>query len=269
MKLRYIIFTICLVILSSITSVSLKAVSTDCNYGNKKIRAKEVEGATNNAVTLWIETYPEESNGKEYVRLPIYSAGTEGVYDIGTSRYYFVMGDFTTSDSSGCPANIKIANIENTSNSVICAPNETQSVCSGNSKEYAVTSEKIVDYSIHASPLCTKLNMVWTILGYIIFAIQVVTPLVLIIMGSLGMVKAVTAENENKIKDAQDLLVKRIIAAVLVFLLIFITKVVVNLVLGNKYEMEWQACVHCALNPFDSKKGCGIKTVEFIIPEGD
>ena len=92
---------------------------------------------------------------------------------------------------------------------------------------------------------------VWTIFGYIIFGIQIVVPLLLIVYGMMDMAKAVTSDDEKKIKAAQDLLVKRIIAAALTFLIIFVVKVVVGLV-GPK---NWADCIKCATNPFSS--GCG------------
>lgn len=105
--------------------------------------------------------------------------------------------------------------------------------------------------------ICTGgITDVWTIIGYIIFAIQVVVPLLLIISGMITMAQAVMKQKEEDIKKAQSLLVKKIIAAVIVFLIIAVTKIVVGLVAtGN-----WEGCVNCALHPFED--GCGFdKTV--------
>ena len=115
--------------------------------------------------------------------------------------------------------------------------------------------------------LCGKLSTVWTIFGYIVFAIQIVVPLLLIIFGMLSMAKAITQEKEDDIKKAQDLLIKRLIAAAIVFLLILITKIVLGAVIGEDDKQSWESCVHCALDPFDSNGGCGVMKGEFIIPE--
>ena len=50
-------------------------------------------------------------------------------------------------------------------------------------------------------------------------AIRIITPLVLIIMGMFDMAKAVTSKNEDEIKKAQNLLVKKAIAGAIVFFL--------------------------------------------------
>jgi surface polysaccharide O-acyltransferase-like enzyme len=110
--------------------------------------------------------------------------------------------------------------------------------------------------------VCGGLTDVWTIIGYIIFAIQVVVPLLLIISGMITMAQAVMKQDEKDIKKAQSLLIKKIIAAVIVFLIIAITKIVVSLVAtGN-----WEGCVNCALHPFDD--ACGFDKANIPGPAG-
>lgn len=101
--------------------------------------------------------------------------------------------------------------------------------------------------------MCTgSASMIWTIFGYIILAIEIVTPLLLIVSGMITMAKAVMEKKEDDIKKAQNLLVKKIIAAVIVFLVIAVTKIVVDLVATD----DWQSCAKCALHP--TTTGCGI-----------
>ena len=104
--------------------------------------------------------------------------------------------------------------------------------------------------------VCTDLAPVWTILGYIILAIQVIVPILLIISGMITMAQAVMEKEESKIKAAQNLLVKKIIAAVIAFLVIAITKIVVDLVVTG----GWEDCIKCALHP--TQEGCGFKKAE-------
>lgn len=100
-----------------------------------------------------------------------------------------------------------------------------------------------------APSFCDQLEPVWTIFGYIIFGIKIVVPLILIIYGMLDMTKAVMKKDEGEIKKAQSLLVKRLIAAVLVYLIITIVGIVVNLVYSE--DSQWKTCVRCAFHPFD------------------
>lgn len=102
--------------------------------------------------------------------------------------------------------------------------------------------------------MCEDLSPVWTIFGYVIWGIKVVVPLLLIITGMITMAHAVMEKDEKAIKNAQNLLIKKVIAAVIVYLVIMITGVVVNLVADS----SWKTCAKCAFSPFDSSAGCGI-----------
>lgn len=103
-----------------------------------------------------------------------------------------------------------------------------------------------------AKSMCATLSPVWTLLGYVIFGIKVVVPVILIISGMITMAKAVMEKKEDKIKDAQNLLIKQVIAAVLVFLVVTVVSVVVGLVA----DKSWEQCAKCALHPFSD--GCEI-----------
>lgn len=102
--------------------------------------------------------------------------------------------------------------------------------------------------------MCEDLSPVWTIFGYVIWGIKVVVPLLLIITGMITMAHAVMEKDEKAIKNAQNLLIKKVIAAVIVYLVIMITGVVVNLVADG----SWKTCAKCAFSPFDTSAGCGI-----------
>ena len=74
-------------------------------------------------------------------------------------------------------------------------------------------------------------------------AIQIGVPIILIIMGMLDMGKAITQQKEDEIKKAQSLLVKKAIAAALVFLMFSIVTLVLNVVGYNDSEN----CIGCLL----------------------
>lgn len=60
--------------------------------------------------------------------------------------------------------------------------------------------------------------------------IQVFIPIILIILGMLDMGKAVTSNDEKTMKEAQGRLIKRVIYAVVVFLIVALVKLVVGVV---------------------------------------
>ena len=111
--------------------------------------------------------------------------------------------------------------------------------------------------------ICNGLAMVWTIFGYIVIGIQIVVPLLLIISGMITMAQAVMGKKDDDIKKAQKLLVNKIIAAVLCFLVIAITKMVVNLVTKDE---NWTSCAKCVFDV--NAAGCGIIDSNINVPSG-
>ena len=64
--------------------------------------------------------------------------------------------------------------------------------------------------------------------------IQIAVPIVLVIMGMLDLMKGVTAGKEDDVKKGQQILIKRLISAVLVFLVFIVVKLVVSFVADNE-----------------------------------
>ncbi len=60
--------------------------------------------------------------------------------------------------------------------------------------------------------------------------IQIAVPVVLVIMGSLDLFKGITAQKEDEIKKGQQMFVKRLLAAAVVFFAFAITKFLISVV---------------------------------------
>ena len=72
--------------------------------------------------------------------------------------------------------------------------------------------------------------------------LQIAVPIGLILFGTIDMAKAVIAGDEKKMKEAQKPFIKRIVSAVIVFLIPYIVSVVVGLVTSNgDYKGCWGA----------------------------
>lgn len=67
----------------------------------------------------------------------------------------------------------------------------------------------------------------------IIPIIQLGVPIVIIVLGSIDLFKAVIASKEDEIKAAQKMLIKRIIYGVIIFFLVTIVTLVFNTLAGN------------------------------------
>jgi len=75
---------------------------------------------------------------------------------------------------------------------------------------------------------------------FILKVVQYVVPIVLIIFGSIDLVKAVIAGKEDDIKKNQQTLFKRIIAAVIVFCIPLIVSVVMGLIGSSEWKECWK-----------------------------
>ena len=87
--------------------------------------------------------------------------------------------------------------------------------------------------------------MIPDIVSLIVNLIKIGIPILLIIFGMLDLGKAVMAQKEDEIKKSQQMFLKRLLSAALVFFVVMIVQVVFNLVGGD--SEDWK-CVNCFIN---------------------
>ena len=88
-----------------------------------------------------------------------------------------------------------------------------------------------------ASSLCGKDGSLQTLVNIMYFALTII-PVLLILWGTIDLVKSVVAGKEDDIKKNQKTLVRRIISAVIVFLI----PAMVSILLGLIGTEGWKAC---------------------------
>ena len=81
--------------------------------------------------------------------------------------------------------------------------------------------------------------------------LQVATPVILIIMGSIDFVKATASSREEDIKKGQQTFVRRLISGVTVFLVILIVKIVIGIISTDSSNTVLN-CVNSMLNGTNS-----------------
>ena len=86
----------------------------------------------------------------------------------------------------------------------------------------------------------------------IVVAIQIVVPILLIIWGMIDFAKAIIGQDEDKIKAGQRTFMRRLIAAVVVFLIVTIVQLAINLAAGvggegNDAMTAWE-CARSLIN---------------------
>lgn len=106
----------------------------------------------------------------------------------------------------------------------------------------------------------TEIATIQTLVSTVILIIQIAIPLLLIIFGMLDLGKAVVASKEDDIKKGQQMFIKRLISAALVFLVIFIVKILISVLApGGDTASEdtiW-GCANKFINGPDSKSNSG------------
>ena len=90
--------------------------------------------------------------------------------------------------------------------------------------------------------------MIPALTAFAVNALKIVTPVILIITAMIQLLKAVAASNEDAIKNAQGKLVKKMIIAVMVFLVIYIVQFAVAKVAEDDERSSVSNCFSCFLN---------------------
>lgn len=98
---------------------------------------------------------------------------------------------------------------------------------------------------------CAQTANIWQIVGYVLLVFKIAIPILLIIFGIIDLGKAVIASKEDEIKKATGSLVRRAIAAVVIFLLPTIVTFVMGIVSDFKTsaEEDFKICRQCISSP--------------------
>ena len=86
------------------------------------------------------------------------------------------------------------------------------------------------------------------IISFIINLFKIATPIILIIVSIIDLVKALASSKDDQIKKAQSNFIKKLIAAVLVFLVIYIVQFVITAVADGDDEGNVTNCLSCFMN---------------------
>ena len=104
---------------------------------------------------------------------------------------------------------------------------------------------------------CAQTANIWQILGHVVVIFKIIIPLLLVIFGMIDIGKAVVNSDEKAISKATGTLVKRFIAAVVVFFIPTIVSAIFSaLSLVNTGEnSDYNICVQCITNVGECQTG--------------
>lgn len=103
-------------------------------------------------------------------------------------------------------------------------------------------------YLLVGANICAEenLNPLWNIIGTVINIIWIGVPILLIILGSIDLGKAVISSKEDEVKKAKKSLLNRFIYAVLVFCVVWIVRIVMGAIskigIDDADTSSWNDC---------------------------
>lgn len=97
---------------------------------------------------------------------------------------------------------------------------------------------------------CYHTSGIWQFAGYAVMVLKIVIPAILIILGIVALGKAVIAADDKEIKTAVNSLIKKFIAAVIIFFIPAIVSALFGVVAQfNDVKADYEVCVECITRP--------------------
>lgn len=105
-------------------------------------------------------------------------------------------------------------------------------------------------FLIGATDACGGLLPIVRVIVSLIKILMIAIPILLILMGTIDLGKAVIASDDKEIKAAQSLLIKRLIYAAVIFFVPMLVGVIMNLVASSGEKTvdttSWESCWRAA-----------------------
>ena len=83
---------------------------------------------------------------------------------------------------------------------------------------------------------CAETKNVWILIGKVIRIILIVIPIIIVLMGTFDLGKAVMAGEDKEIKEAQKMFIKRLVYGVIIFFIPYLVAGVYSLYDGMSTE---------------------------------
>lgn len=97
---------------------------------------------------------------------------------------------------------------------------------------------------------CYKTAGVWQIVGYALLIVKIIVPLIIIIIGIVNLVQAVTSNDEKAISKMTMSLIKRLVAGLVIFFIPIIVKTFFNLLDSfADFQGDFNTCLDCLVYP--------------------
>lgn len=103
---------------------------------------------------------------------------------------------------------------------------------------------------IQVLDFCEDTKGIWKFIGQVVFVLRIVIPVIIVLLGTLDLGKAVMANKDDDIKAAQKILIKRLIYGACIFFIPLVLRVVFNLATNSTGDNSVTSgtCFECVLN---------------------
>lgn len=170
----------------------------------------------------------------------------EGANNTSTTYKIVINSDNAVVYKNGTKVD-KDVQIFNTDNLESCPKKENITIRESNSK-----------LSIRSKVSCGNIDeipeKIPELTSFVITVIQIAVPIILVVIGSIDLMKGVVAQKEEEIKKGQQMFIKRLIVAALVFFIIVIAKFLISLVANATDSANISQCIDCFLSGIEN---CG------------
>lgn len=86
------------------------------------------------------------------------------------------------------------------------------------------------------------------ITSWIVTVAEILVPVILVIFGSIDFIKGIISQKEDEIKKGQQVFIKRLITAVIVFFIVVFTKLIISAVSGSGEKAGLIDCIDCFIS---------------------
>lgn len=251
----------------------------DCNTYSKELYGKDVY------FELGFEKLADGSVGRYFIvtdQSSMYGGSvardSNGLTTTWGQDTYMIMNPdkiYHSSNGNYSIANIKI-NMTNAGFSnvyYISAYNDDETIGDyeqGDASEYNPDtgnepSNEMEDLEIKEINFCEEngVRKTFQIVGYLLYIAKIIVPLLLIILGTIDFAKATISSDDKAPKDAVVTLIKRILIAIIIFLIPTILNFLLSLVNGASEaftDSKFTDCTDCLLDPFGD---CKAEDIDF------
>lgn len=110
---------------------------------------------------------------------------------------------------------------------------------------------------------CAETAGIWKVIGFIIYIIRIAIPIIIVLLGTLDLGKAVIAGEDKKIKEAQKSFLMRLIYGIAIFFVFNIVYVIFGLLGLDLDDGAPRVCWICATKPNGNECSSYVRTVGF------